>query len=342
MSRREGKLTFDIRPYRPDDEAQVLDLLGEALGAGPTGSRTPEFFRWKHEDGPAGPSFMLVAEIGDRIVGLRAFMRWRLTAGMGALRAVSAVDTATHPRYQGLGIFSALTRTALDSLRDDADLVFNTPNEKSGPGYVKMGWRIVGRLPVAVHPRRPLRFAASVRSLRSAETPSRRPPSVGGEAVAEALADERIHELLRDADRNDPRIRTVRDLDYLRWRYVSVPGLEYRAVRLGKRRLEGLGIFRIRPRGRLWEGSIVEALAPQDDPSLYARVLRAAAAATNADHVTCSFARRTREASAARRAGYLRAPGGFTLAVMPLRQGIRPDPTSLDAWALTLGDLEVF
>ena len=42
---------------------------------------------------------------------------------------------------------------AIDEVRaDGVDFVFNTPNDKSRPGYLKMGWREVGRLPVAVRP----------------------------------------------------------------------------------------------------------------------------------------------------------------------------------------------
>ena len=82
---------------------------------------------------------MLVAEADGRIVGLRAFMRWEFAAGDRRFRAVRAVDTATHPDYQGQGIFSRLTLEALDALRDQADFVFNTPNEKSLPGLPEDG-----------------------------------------------------------------------------------------------------------------------------------------------------------------------------------------------------------
>ncbi len=67
------------------------------------------------------------------------------SAGRHAVRAVRAVDTATHPDHQGRGIFSTLTPTRSRRCGSRADLVFNTPNEKSLPGYLKMGWQIVGQ-----------------------------------------------------------------------------------------------------------------------------------------------------------------------------------------------------
>ena len=60
-------------------------------------------------------------------------------------------------------MFSRLTRAALDALDGQVDLVFNTPNGKSGPGYLKLGWREVGRVPVAVRVRRPLRLLTARR-----------------------------------------------------------------------------------------------------------------------------------------------------------------------------------
>jgi hypothetical protein len=69
-----------IRSYSDGDETGVLHLLNAALGVGPAGERSAGFFRWKHLNNPFGRSFMLVAEADDRIVGLRAFMRWEFVS----------------------------------------------------------------------------------------------------------------------------------------------------------------------------------------------------------------------------------------------------------------------
>jgi hypothetical protein len=74
-----SRARIDIRPFEDDDEPAVLALLDSALEGSPTGRWSPDFFRWKHLDNPFGRSFVLVAVAGERIVGLRAFMRWRWT-----------------------------------------------------------------------------------------------------------------------------------------------------------------------------------------------------------------------------------------------------------------------
>ena len=172
-----------IRPFSVGDEANVLELLGLTLGGGPAGRRPPEFFRWKHYDNPFGRSFMLLAEADGRVIGLRAFMRWRFSAAGRQVTAVRAVDTATHPDYQGMGVFSRLTRAALEGLDGQVDLVFNTPNDASRPGYLKLGWREVGRAPVSLRVRRPVRFALG---LRRPGTPRSARPAVAAEPAAGA------------------------------------------------------------------------------------------------------------------------------------------------------------
>ena len=339
------KSSVHIRPWQDGDLPSVLDLLQASLGEGAEGSRSERFFRWKHLDNPFGPSFMLIAESDGRPVGLRAFMRWRFRAGGRTVTAVRAVDTATHPDHQGQGIFSRLTRQAITTLHDEVELVFNTPNEKSLPGYLKMGWRTVGRIPIVIGTRRPLRVARGFRSIRDSVTPSWPKPEQTSETAADALADALPIAGLLSARQHgaSERIATDDSLEYLRWRYASAPFLDYRAIRdEGSDGLRGLAIFRLRPRGRLWECTVAELIVEDGDVRTAGRLLRRIGKTAGADHVAASFPTGSAQASAARRHGFLRAPGGLTMVVNPLAGDIRPDPMRQSSWALRLGDLEVF
>src|SRR5215218_1521913 len=184
MERATMTSTVTIRPFSVGDEANVLELLGLTRGGGPAGRRPPEFFRWKHYDNPLGRSFMLLAEADGRVIGLRAFMRWRFGAAGRQVMAVRAVDTATHPDYQGMGVFSRLIRAALEGLDGQVDLVFNTPNDARRPGYLKLGWREVGRAPVSLRVRRPVRFALG---LRRPGAPRSALPAVAAEPAGRGL-----------------------------------------------------------------------------------------------------------------------------------------------------------
>jgi hypothetical protein len=46
-------VAYQVRPYEGKDQAAVLDLLRASLGDGPTGERSPKFFRWKRLENPS-------------------------------------------------------------------------------------------------------------------------------------------------------------------------------------------------------------------------------------------------------------------------------------------------
>jgi GNAT superfamily N-acetyltransferase len=331
-----------VRPFTDADEAATLEVLAASLGGGPAGRRTSEFFRWKHHRSPFGRSFILVAEAEGRIVGVRALMRWLFEADGNVVRAVRAVDTATHPDWQGRGLFTRLTLEAVDRLRPETDLIFNTPNPKSLPGYLKMGWRVMGKIPVAVKVRRPVRFLFHLRSLNSSATPRTSRPALEGLSASEALDRPGIDELVDERSRAGG-LATPLDVPYLRWRYASAPLLDYRAVVEGNGEdVSGLAIFRVRSRGALWESTVCELIARPDDAPTCGRLLRRVASAARVDHITCHFPSHSVQTPNPRLLGFLPSPGGMTFVVNPLRETPLFDPQNQASWSLSLGDLEVF
>src|SRR2546425_1227972 len=108
--------------------------------------------------------------------------------GLAVRRYTDDDEPATDPAYQGRGIFSGLTLHAIDELtREGLHFIFNTPNDQSLPGYLKMGWQIVGKLPVSARPRAPATVARMARARTAADLWST-PTDAGLDAV-EVLAD---------------------------------------------------------------------------------------------------------------------------------------------------------
>ena len=141
---------LSVRRGESADLPAIIALLSASMKRDPS-EPYEGLFRWKHLDNPFGPSPSWVATEDGQIVGFRTFLRWNFRHGGEVVRAVRAVDTATHPDFQGRGIFTKLTLSALDDLRAEGiTMIFNTPNDKSRPGYLKMGWQQIGRLPARV------------------------------------------------------------------------------------------------------------------------------------------------------------------------------------------------
>lgn len=320
---------LSMRHFEPRDEDEVLALLGATRGSVPTdGDR--RFFDWKHRDSPFGASPAWVAEADDRIVGFRIFMRWEFLRDGVVVRAVRAVDTATHPDYQGRGIFTKLTMHSLHELAaDGVSFVFNTPNDKSRPGYLKMGWKVVTVLPVLARPR----SLASAARLLGARVPAEKwsLPTSAGAPIQEVLAEgEGVTELLASLGRRHGLVTRLGP-EYLAWRYGFEP-LHYRALLVGNRVEEGLAVFRIRRRGSATEAAICEVLVPPSSRRAGRRLLGRILGASRADVAVRLGVPGERSLT--------RLPGqGPTLVWRGVSDVRPPEP---GAWRLGLGDVELF
>lgn len=316
---------LDIRPATAEDRGEVIALLQRSLGSDGD-PRYPELFAWKHDTNRFGPSPMWVATDAGRIVAFRAFMRWEFVRGGAVLRAVRAVDTATDPDYQGRGLFRSLTMHGLDHVRaEGVDFVFNTPNSQSRPGYLKMGWREVGRLPAAVHFVGPRGAAAALRSRVPADRWSQ-PLSIGV-VVEDWLA------ATGPGDRwpvpvDVREVRTNLDEKFLAWRFGG-PLLGYRVVDDGDAAI----ICRARRRGSALELAVVAGFGPaRSTDRLAARSARDAGA---------TYAIRLGQAQMSSPSSYFAPlPGGGPVLTWREVNGAGQPP--LSNWAMTLGDVELF
>ncbi|CAL66966.1 GNAT family N-acetyltransferase [Christiangramia forsetii] len=143
---------MEIKEADLNDIPEIVEVLKASLGEEQL-ELSEKVWRYKHIDNPFGSSVILIAKEDNKIVGVRAFMRWQWQHGDKKYHALRAVDTATHPNHQGKGIFKKLTLRAVDFSRsNDDNFIFNTPNEQSRPGYLKMGWEQVGNIQVGLRP----------------------------------------------------------------------------------------------------------------------------------------------------------------------------------------------
>jgi GNAT superfamily N-acetyltransferase len=329
---------MEVRAFETEDEPGVLEVLQAAFGQWPRGIQgvTPsEFFRWKHMDGPFGPSSLLVAEADGAVIGLLAYMPWRFRASGQTLETLRGVDFALHPDRRRPGASSALTQAAVEHFSSDLAFVWGNPNAQGTPVSLKSGWREVGRLPRFVQPRGPLLGTIQRASGKSSKTP--REMRVTAKSAAELLRGGALASLLL-APTKEPgdRLTTAKDLNYLRWRYGQFE--EYRAVRIdaGEDGI-GMAIFRPRRHGPFWVLDVCELLVEKNDRLIARHLLHQAIEVAPADFLSCSFPSR-REAALG---GFVQARGREVLVTYPLQQNLVPDSTRRASWALSRGDLEL-
>ena len=320
-----------VRRATNDDLPAILELASAALGWR-EGEPNEALFNWKHRASAFGPSPMWVAEIDGRLAGFRTFLRWEFERAERRARAVRAVDTATHPDFQGRGVFTRLTLGALEELgADGVDFVFNTPNDQSRPGYLKMGWQVVGRLPVRVRPSGLQGLTRMAGSRVPAEKWSIR-SDVGDDPGAAFEAADELDALLASQPAVDS-WRTRRSVPFLRWRYGLEP-LAYRVLRAGESPTDGLLVFRLRMRGSAVEAVVDDVLAPGGSPAIEQQLILELAQRSGADYLIRIDRRRF-------------PPGRFVPLprqgpIMTWRAVNESHMPSLDQWDLCLGDVELF
>jgi len=230
-----------IRPATDTDLPGMMDLLRIALG----GTRSASFWQWKHSQNPFGSSLVLLGIEGDQLVGIRAFLRWRLRYREEVVHAWRPVDTSVHPSFHGNGIFTQLTSRALDEIDQmGSHLVFNTPNPRSGAGYLKLGWSAMGNLPVRV------RFSP-LNLLRKRTTLPMK---------TDMLPEETSEWIIGWMKSRSNRFTTDLSVSFLEWRYLENPMFRYS---LHHRSLAGdycLAIVRTIDRGPVRELRICELI----------------------------------------------------------------------------------
>ena len=334
------------------EQPEILTAVAQSLPGAAATRKSAAYWAWKHVDNPFGRSGGTFgrADDGD-IVGVRSFMRWGWRTSDGqALRAVRAVDTSTSPDWRGKGVFTRLTLAAIEELkREGVDLIFNTPNSASGPGYVKMGWQSVGTMPLSLRPIRPFRLLRGMLKRGGADDRLPDPADFGlGElpSASQWLSDPAAMDLVdsHEKSRSVLGLRTPRDRNYLDWRYARHPQVPYRVHVM---ELDGApaAVAVVRPNWRfgLRELVVTELFARDARRDLLRRCLGSLARVGRPDYLITHFAKGSVELAAARRAGFLPAPGqGIGLYARHVEAALSAQLLAPSGWDLSLGDLELF
>jgi N-acetylglutamate synthase-like GNAT family acetyltransferase len=211
---------MEIREATETDIPEILMVLKASLGE-ISSKKTEEVWKYKHLANPFGKSLVLIAVENGNVIGVRALMRWKWQLGQNVFSALRAVDTATHPDHQGKGVFKKLTLKAIEIAQiQENDFIFNTPNNQSLPGYLKMGWQRIDNLKVRIMPGNILnRFNKS------------QPQSY---LIENNSSDEDFGKLVSKYNilkGQNNKIFTPKSAEYLKWRYYHNPLQNYEIIR---------------------------------------------------------------------------------------------------------------
>jgi GNAT superfamily N-acetyltransferase len=333
------KNEWTVREMVSSDTEDVLRLLELCMPNSPI-PRKKDFWEWKHFKNPFGASPGLLAFSNSVLIGIRVFMRWTWVSGVNEVAAVRAVDTATHPDWRGRKIFQNLTGALLEQMKSQGvSFVFNTPNRFSLPGYLRMGWQAVSKVPLWIKPVHPLRFIA--------QFPRRKTDEWILQDHSKSLA-----QILDQADLTEhfempgeKRYHTARTVQYLRWRYKEIPHFSYHSKWGKEGNAFALLIFRKRIRKNFRELSMSEIVMSPNDAgiAIARRLLKEIAFESGAHYMIATAAAGTEQIKVLRSCGFLPTGKiGPVLTVRMLNPPTGPDPLTWSSWSCSIGDLELF
>jgi GNAT superfamily N-acetyltransferase len=323
------QVNYNIRRATEADIPAIIELFELSLGS-EGGAPVESFWRWKHIDNPFGVSPVLLGvDENDKLIGLRAFMRWKWRYNDTVYPAFRPVDTATHPDYRGKGIFSKLTKQLIKELSESepSSFIYNTPNDQSKPGYIKMGWQVLGKAPVV----------ATVKLAVNRSAPKKF---------------QRFNSYLNELDFTNIELFPVKDkitrdnsVKYLKWRYRDIPELQYGCYKYSERNKQAYIFFHLKNRKNLFELRICDyaGVDPKKDAQMLVTGFKKLAAELGTPVITfCNSIPFTRWEKIA----YIINPITKLAPEITVRnvndEKLFNEVNDINKWSFAMGDLELF
>ena len=272
------------RDYREGDKKGLLPLTETVYGEVLDKDQWMKYWSWKYKHNPAGSPIIWFAEVNNKLVGQYPIIPVKMKVGNEVIMGSQMVELMTHPDYQRQGIFLTLAKQALsDAGNKGIDITYGFPNKPAYPGHLKSGYFNVGALSALIKPlnlenilskyitnRFLLRICAvSLNFIIKGLYRTKNPPEVNGLTITRISAfDERIN-VLWETVSNDYEISIVRDKEYLNWRYIDMPGVDY-AIYLAEKEGQILGytVLKCEKQQGLIFGRIFDLVVPLGQESI--------------------------------------------------------------------------
>lgn len=170
-------------------------------------SLAPGFLQWRYANGPVKDTLFSVELDQDEIVASYSLSPLKIVFNGRKHLAALSMTTMTHPRYQGLGLFSKLANELYSSLSNRYTLVYGFPNAASHPIFVsRLGWQNIYEIPNLV--------------LR---------PKSGKKSERVTLSRE-FNDLVSEPNWLGAYTHVVRSPEYISWRFLENPIHNYKIV----------------------------------------------------------------------------------------------------------------
>ncbi|MEW4529448.1 MAG: GNAT family N-acetyltransferase [Maioricimonas sp. JB045] len=279
-----------LRMVSPDDLPQLTGIVSRIHGL----TRSEDHLRWKYFDNPAGHAVSSVADVDGRVVGHLGAVTARYRIDGEVIRGCQEVDIFVDEDFRSARTFFRLYRERLNiSERENVNFSYGFTIEKTSTiGRKAMRLTQVGPIPRLMKPldtrdwfrRRipigPLAAAAgTATNAMLALSGSKAPPLPDGLQITTITRFDDRFDRLWERIRDDYPVMLIKDANYLNWRYVDIPDVEYEILAAEQGDggdIAGFCVTGLNPRDSR-RGRLVDLVTPRNDSAPLTAGLIAAA-----------------------------------------------------------------
>lgn len=283
--------TYKIRLIDKDKEIDAFRELFESVF---NEKMTTKLWKWKYLENPmtSNQPLIYITEHERKMVGARPLLPTRMKFGNKVLKAAQPCDTMVHPEHRRKGLFTKMANFAIkDAKKRGCVLFYGFPNQLVGKIYKKSklpGWKIISKKDFSYKISSAEKVVASqisdkflrniagmvlrFLSSRKSKLPSIT-PAKSYDINEEKMIAEEFYELWKRFSGN-LKISTVRNKEYLDWRFLKHPENDYRFFTARKNKeLLGYFVTNTAKNRNLVEGRIVDYIIRDDGKEVFLSLL---------------------------------------------------------------------
>lgn len=279
------KRDWNVRAYKKGDEDKIFDLVKVVYPEKKLNKENwMKFWKWMYTECPAGKASIWLADHNGKIAGQYPMIFANLKVGDKTAKVGQNIELMTHPDYRKQGMFLTLEKKALnEAAKEGTYITIGFPNEAAYPGHIKTGWFDIGSLDIGFKPfnlekmiqsslqktftkRLYITFGKVIIKLFYREKKTNFSDNIKISQITSF--DNRIDKLWKEIS-DKYKITTIRNKDFLNWRYIKTPDVTYTIfIAEENDKLQGYIVVRCVDEKGVKIGYIYDIFTPKDRPEI--------------------------------------------------------------------------